>query len=128
MTGDDIGYFLHLKLEQSGKAVQIACSQSRDASLIINVGGTPIDKFGINDTTELWLHSKHRLAQLLRQRKKEDEKIIQKQSGRDETKKLHEVSTTKTVRPGSTSGRTPQPKRRKEGKRMTRMKTTRRWL
>jgi len=115
MTGDDIGYFLHLKLEQNGKAVQIACSQSRDASLIINVGGTPIDKFGINDTTELWLHSKHRLAQLLRQRKKEDDKIIQKQSGRDETKKLHEVSTTKTVRPGSTSGRTPKPKRLKEG-------------
>ena len=117
ITGDDTDYFLHLKLDQNDRAAKIACSQSRDDSLINNVvEGIPIEKFDINDETELWKFSKHRLEQLLRQRKKEDDKKKDKQSGRDETNKLHEVSTTKTVRPGSTSGRTPQPKRRKEDK------------
>ena len=76
MFGEYAGHFLHLKLGDNGKAVQIACSQSRNASLINNVeGGTPIENYDINDKTELWNFSKHRLGTFLKQRKKEDEKL-----------------------------------------------------
>jgi len=73
---DDAGYFLHLKLGDNGIVAQIACSQSRNDSIIISVeGGTPIEKFGIKDDTELWFLSKDRLKQFLRKRKREDEKM-----------------------------------------------------
>ena len=38
-------------------------------------GGTPIEKFGIKDDSELWFLSKDRLKQFLRKRKREDEKM-----------------------------------------------------
>ena len=76
LFGEYAGHFLHLKLGDNGKAVQIACSQSRNASLINHVEGvTPIENFDIDDKTELWNFSKHRLGTFLKQRKKEDEKL-----------------------------------------------------